>query len=59
MCIGLGCGWCANKMYNREEMWRMLEWVFSFFNKDGKAIRARMEEERKQKKMAAENGTKK
>lgn len=59
MSIGLGCGWCANKMYNREEMWRMLEWVFSFFNKDGKAIRARMEEERKQKKLVAENGTKK
>lgn len=59
MLIGLGCGWCANKMYNREEMWRMLEWVFSFFDKDGKAIRARMEGERKQKKLVAENGTKK
>lgn len=44
MFIGLGCGWCANYQYDKEEMWRLLEWLFSFFNKDGKAIRARMEE---------------
>lgn len=44
MLIGLGCGLCANKLYDRDEMWRMLEWLFSFFNKDGKAIRSRMEE---------------
>ncbi len=38
--IGLGCGLCANKLYDREEMWRMLEWLFSFFSRDGKAKRA-------------------
>lgn len=47
MFIGLGCGWCANKMYNREEMWRMLEWVFSFFDKDGKTTRVMLTETRK------------
>lgn len=44
MLIGLGCGLCANKLYDRDEMWRMLEWLFSFFSKDGKAIRTRIEE---------------
>ena len=46
MLIGLGCGWCANKMYDREEMWRMLEWVFSFFDKNGKETRLQMKLER-------------
>ena len=40
MLIGLGCGLCANKLYDREEMWRLLEWLFSFFEKEGKAKRA-------------------
>lgn len=39
MLIGLGCGLCANKLYDRDEMWRFLEWLFSFFSKDGKAKR--------------------
>ena len=47
MLIGLGCGWCANKLYNREEMWRMLQWLFSFFEKDGYAKRLVMKEESK------------
>jgi len=42
MLIGLGCGWCANKMYDREEMWRLLEWLFSFFEKGGKAKRSKL-----------------
>ena len=29
--IGLGCGLCANKMYDREEIWRLLEMIFSIF----------------------------
>ena len=29
--IGLGCGLCANKMYDREEIWRLLEMLFSVF----------------------------
>ena len=29
--IGLGCGLCANKMYNRDEIWKLLEWIFSIF----------------------------
>lgn len=31
--IGLGCGWCANGMYDRDEMWRLLEWLFGMFKK--------------------------
>lgn len=42
MFVALGCGWCANYMYDRNEMWRLLEWLFSFFEKDGKAKRAAM-----------------
>ena len=38
--IGLGCGLCANGLYDRDEMWTLLEWLFSFFKKDGKAKRA-------------------
>lgn len=34
--IGLGCGLCANKMYDREEIWRLLEWIFSIFTPAGK-----------------------
>ena len=29
-----------HKMYDREEMLRLLEWLFSFFEKEGKAKRA-------------------
>ena len=47
MCIGLGCGWCANYMYDRKEMWRLLEWLFSFFEKGGKEKRIAMAEEAK------------
>ena len=32
--IGLGCGLCANKMYDREEIWRLLEMIFSIFKKN-------------------------
>lgn len=45
MLIGLGCGLCANKLYDREEMWRMLEWLFSFFEKGGKEKRIAINEE--------------
>ena len=34
--IGLGCGLCANKMYDREEIWRLLEQIFSIFKKKDK-----------------------
>lgn len=47
MAVGLGCGWCANYMYDRNEMWRLLEWLFSFFNSNGKAIRAELKESKK------------
>lgn len=40
--IGLGCAVCANKMYNRDEIWRLLELLFSFFEKGGKAKRSAM-----------------
>lgn len=29
--IGLGCAVCANGMYDREEIWRLLEMIFSIF----------------------------
>ena len=48
--IGFGCGLAANKIYDREEIWDILEWVFSFFNKDGKEIRANLREEQKRKR---------
>lgn len=32
--VGLGSGLCANKIYDREEIWRLLEWVFSMFKKN-------------------------
>lgn len=31
--VGVGCGLCANKMYDREEIWRLLEQIFSIFKK--------------------------
>ena len=31
--VGIGCGLCANKMYDREEIWRLLEQIFSIFKK--------------------------
>ena len=31
--IGFGCTLAANKIYDREEIWRLLEMIFSFFKK--------------------------
>ena len=31
--IGLGCALCANKIYDREEIWQLLEKIFSIFKK--------------------------
>lgn len=31
--IGFGCGLCANKLYDREEIWRLLEMIFSMFKR--------------------------
>lgn len=31
--IGLGCGLCSNGLYDREEIWRLLEMIFSIFKK--------------------------
>lgn len=31
--IGFGCALAANKIYDREEIWRLLEIIFSFFKK--------------------------
>lgn len=31
--IGFGCALAANKIYDREEIWRLLEMIFSFFKK--------------------------
>ena len=34
--VGIGCGLCANKMYDREEIWNLLEQIFSIFKKKDK-----------------------
>ena len=34
--VGIGCGLCANKMYDRDEIWRLLEQIFSIFKKKNK-----------------------
>ena len=39
-------------MYDRNEMWRLLEWLFSFFEKDGKEKRIVMAEEAKARRAA-------
>lgn len=31
--IGFGCALAANKIYDREEIWRLLEIIFSIFKK--------------------------
>ena len=31
--VGLGCGLCANGLYDREEIWKILESIFSIFKK--------------------------
>ena len=33
--VGLGCGLAANKIYDREEIWRLLEIIFGMFKKKG------------------------
>lgn len=40
--IGIGCALAANKIYDREEIWRALELIFSLFKKDGKEIRVKL-----------------
>ena len=37
--VGIGCALAANKIYDREEIWKLLEYIFSFFKKNGKEIR--------------------
>lgn len=44
--IGVGCAFAANKTYDANEIWTALEWLFSFFKKDGKAIRVKMREKK-------------
>ena len=44
--IGVGCAFAANKTYDANEIWTALEWLFSFFKKDGKTIRAKMREKK-------------
>lgn len=48
--IGVGCAFAANKTYDANEIWNALEWLFSFFNKDGKAIRADLRQEQKRER---------
>ena len=32
--IGIGCGLAANKIYDRDEIWTLLEQIFSLFKKN-------------------------
>lgn len=45
--IGVGCAFAANKTYDANEIWTALEWLFSFFNRNGKAIRVALKPEKK------------
>ena len=45
--IGVGCAFAANKTYDANEIWTALEWLFSFFEKEGKAKRIIMADEAK------------
>lgn len=40
--VGIGCALAANKIYDREEIWKLLEYIFSFFKKNGKEIRRKL-----------------
>ena len=40
--VGIGCALAANKIYDREEIWELLEYIFSFFKKNGKEIRVKL-----------------
>lgn len=44
--VGIGCGLAANKIYDRNEIWNLLEYIFSFFKKDGKEIRMKLNKPR-------------
>lgn len=36
--IGLGSGLCANKIYDREEIWKLLESIFSLFKRKDEKV---------------------
>ena len=44
--VGIGCALAANKIYDREEIWELLEYIFSFFKKNGKEIRWKLKAKR-------------
>ena len=50
--IGVGCAFAANKTYDANEIWTALEWLFSFFEKEGKAKRIIMADEAKARRSA-------
>ena len=50
--IGVGCAFAANKTYDANEIWTALEWLFSFFEKGGKAKRSIMADEAKARRAA-------
>ena len=50
--IGVFCAVCSNRTYDMNEIWRVLQIIFSFFDKDGKAFRKAMREESKAKREA-------
>ena len=45
--IGVGCAFASNKTYDANEIWNALEWLFSFFRKNGKDTRIMLTEKRK------------
>lgn len=40
--VGVFCAVCSNKTYDMNEIWRVLQIIFSLFDKDGKAKRAEL-----------------
>lgn len=43
--IGVFCAVCSNKTYDMNEIWRVLQIIFSFLDKDGKAKRSKLKNE--------------
>jgi hypothetical protein len=50
--VGVFCAVCSNRTYDMNEIWRALQIIFSFFDRDGKAIREAIREEIRKEKEA-------
>lgn len=48
--VAIGCAFAANKTYDTNEIWKLIQIIFSFFSPNGAAVRAKFREEREAKK---------